>query len=470
MNINSREALDIASRLYSPSAPQEYAPFGPPQPSVVNRNPVGLNIPQPGPSQPFPNLLPMLPDQKPNYNLNNTSCCQDCIHKRASHVTPQPGNFAPQPPPFVPGAQAMPGQQEHPTFGWGFNNPSQMGHYLQPSFPNVSRPAVSAASQNHFTGSVMNAMRPTSTAPPSAANFPPQNGFPHIPRSDWPAVGAFGGSAQPERGYLNQNTSSHPVFQGHLNLKPPMVPGPLYPTPKPIPGLNMNFPNAPGNIPPQVQPPIQPISATFQQPATAPLPCRPAPPTATPVPLLKPISSPTKTKKMDSDAELSAQLGYLTIQHDVPPTPPTPPPSLSSEDLHGMFHELEPLASQLSPESKPFDTVVTVRNRVITKFRLPYPNDWSLRIRCHSGIVPSCTVLRVVEPGVNGIKTTEYALKDDDFLFFEYNKRLQATESPLLVLSYIGEEAPAPAKHELVWGLGEMEKEIKVVVRFVLDD
>jgi hypothetical protein len=78
-------------------------------------------------------------------------------------------------------------------------------------------------------------------------------------------------------------------------------------------------------------------------------------------------------------------------------------------------------------------------------------------------------MLTAVERGVNAITTKDYRLKDDDFVFVEYNNRLRAKEVPLLVLTYTGPDGLASAKHEVVWGLGEMEKEIQVVVRFVLE-
>jgi len=70
---------------------------------------------------------------------------------------------------------------------------------------------------------------------------------------------------------------------------------------------------------------------------------------------------------------------------------------------------------------------------------------------------------------MNVIRTKEYFLKDDDFLIFEYNKRLREKEVPLLVLTYTPKDGIVNTKHEVVWGLGEMENEMQIIVKSVLD-
>jgi hypothetical protein len=60
-------------------------------------------------------------------------------------------------------------------------------------------------------------------------------------------------------------------------------------------------------------------------------------------------------------------------------------------------------------------------------------------------------------------KTRDHLLSGSDFAVFEYHNYLQAKKYPLLVLSYVGNKAPDVASHEIVWGVGGVEKEIQAM-------
>jgi len=86
-----------------------------------------------------------------------------------------------------------------------------------------------------------------------------------------------------------------------------------------------------------------------------------------------------------SDDDLAAQLGFLSIN----PTNELPKSSaISSRFLQETFNELVNHASQISPETKPFDTAATIVAQAARKFNLARPAEWRLSIRTHS-----CTIL-----------------------------------------------------------------------------
>ena len=61
----------------------------------------------------------------------------------------------------------------------------------------------------------------------------------------------------------------------------------------------------------------------------------------------------------------------------------------------------------------------------------------------------------------NEVTTKEEGLSHDDSPIFEYNKNIRAMRYPLFVLTYVGPRGNEILKHEIAWGLNDIEQEIK---------
>lgn len=137
--------------------------------------------------------------------------------------------------------------------------------------------------------------------------------------------------------------------------------------------VGQEFPNPP---PPNVS--YGPHSMVPPMPFNAPL-LGAAPPMPSRAPFPPLVGPPAAPKASDDD--LAAQLGFLSIN----PAPESAKSSaISSRYLQETFNELHNLASQISPETKPFDTAAMIIAHAVRKYNLAHPTQWRLSIRTHS--------------------------------------------------------------------------------------
>jgi len=61
----------------------------------------------------------------------------------------------------------------------------------------------------------------------------------------------------------------------------------------------------------------------------------------------------------------------------------------------------------------------------------------------------------------NVVTTKEELLSNEDFALYEYSKHLSCVNYPVFVLNYMGEKGSEIPKHEVTWGLGDVETEIR---------
>ena len=301
------------------------------------------------------------------------SCPGGCSLCAPSHPTSQPSNpsrVPPQAPSMAPGSAVPP------------LNPQQPYHFgPHPSQYDASQggPPV-----NHFSWSNLKPSGPQQAGPGSSGPPPAQYFTPALP-----PPGLFGLGPQDLSQVPPRAAPSHSFEQVHPHAAP-------------VSGSNHVIPpHRPTSTPMQPLVRLPPHPAVYQAaaqqgdalhrdlplPPAVPISAIPSP-MAPSMPINLPIPSSKKAKKAEIESELSTKLGYLTIDRDVPPTPPTPPLTFVNSDvLHEMFKELTPLARQISPQCKPFDTTSNIKALAVASFKLSNPDDWTLSIRCHSGII-----------------------------------------------------------------------------------
>lgn len=392
-----------------------------------------LPLPRPGTAPPFPMQnnypAPPAPAARPNLLPQNgmpgipMGCnCTTCLTSRQASgpfsalprplPNPQPSsnvNFNPQPPFLSNGGLQQPLGQPHV-------------HQLPPSLPG------SAFGNHHLINDTRlghNQLQYDSLglkpAPliqlPQYVNQLP-NGMnhmqPNMARSD--SLDFFN--------QMPQQQPRMPVSVAPPNVMPPQaLRNPMLDLGRPSatmvpynPGLPRPMMGPPMNLPPAVGLPPMPAPAL---PAFAP-------------------------PKPNDESELAKALGFLDISGDITP----PANTMTSKSLREVHNDLGPLAREISPNTKPFDTTGTIITTVVQNLGLPYPNEWRASLRTHSFD--------------KGIATKEEVLANDDFALYEYDKCLRAKKYPLFVLSYVGARATEMPKYEIILGLGQVEKEIQI--------
>jgi len=284
-------------------------------------------------------------------------CCGNCGASRPAVAPVNPPKYIPVPPvnnnPNVPPVPS--------NYHFGVSNGPMQPSAVGISYPNQGMMASACPVIRNYG----NEARGHSAEWVDPMRFPPiQRSAPNAPaalNSMFPAYAGFDG---------NQS--------GPFGRYPPLHPGngangvPQFP---PRVGQDFSKP-PPSNVsygPHSMVPPM-PFNAPFQ--GSVP----PAPSRGPFVPL---PGAPPPPKSSDDD--LAAQLGFLSIN---PTNDTAKSTGISSRYLQETYDELVNLASQISPETKPFDTSATVVTHAARKFNFARPAEWRLSIRTHS-----CTTL-----------------------------------------------------------------------------
>jgi len=284
-------------------------------------------------------------------------CCGNCAASRPAVAPVNPPKYIPVPP--VNNNVNVPPMPSNYHFGFS-NGP------MQPSAVGISHPNQGMMGSCPVIRNFRNEARGYSAESVDPMRFPPiQRSAPSAPAALNSMLPAYAGFDVNQSGPFGR-------------YPPPLHPGtganglPQFPL-----RVGQDFPKPP---PPNVSygshsmvPPM-PFNAPFQGFA---------PPVPSRAPFVPLPAAPPAPKSSDDD--LAAQLGFLSIN---PVNDTAKSPVISSRFLQETYDELIDMASQISPETKPFDTAATIITQAVRKYSLARPEEWRLSIRTHS-----CTTL-----------------------------------------------------------------------------
>jgi hypothetical protein len=344
-----------------------------------------LPLPQPAAAPPFPqhNNYPLPPAPvRPNLlsqtgmqglpmgcNFPGGNCTGGCLSSRQASG---PFNALPRSFPNPPASSSL-NFNPQPTFLQSNRSIDHPGPLSQQQVHSISPPLQGSAFGNHqsihdsrlghnqFQYETLG-MKPTPLNQVPSYVTTHSNGMnpmlPNMARSD-------------SLDFFNQMPQSHPSQPASF-VPPPIRMPPVMRNPM------LDFGNTNNAVIPynQAQPRPIPMAPPMILPAPTNLPPLPAP--------APPALAPSKANE---DSELAKALGFLDIGGDVTP----PATTMTSKSLRDVHNDLGPLAREISPTTKPFDTTGTIITTVVQNLGLPYPHEWRATLRTHSCMVPSST-------------------------------------------------------------------------------
>ena len=283
-------------------------------------------------------------------------CCGNCAASGPAVAPVNPPKYIPAPPVNNINVPPMPS-----NYHFGINNGP-----MQPSAVGISHPNQGMMGSCPVIRNFRNEARGYSAEPVDPMRFPPiQRSAPGAPTFLNSMLPAYSGFDVNQSGPFGQYPPPlHPSAGANGVPQFPIRVGQDLPKPPPANvsyGSHSMVPPMPFNVPFQGVVPPAPSRAPF-----VPLPGAPPAPKS-------------------SDDDLATQLGFLSIN---PANDATKSTIITSKFLQETYDELNNMGSQISPETKPFDTAATIITHAVRKYNLARPAEWRLSIRTHS-----CTTL-----------------------------------------------------------------------------